>query len=149
MDAFQSFQFTAAGRAGFCGWRICVRDGICHFLQRTGFKASYLIVLLQLSTFCDIAAAVMIAPATEGPRLRKAFWKNVQTPATHELRCRQFHLFGFVEEYILANTVQYANAEMFGDRDAVRALCRFADEEAKHMLLFARYRKVLTVEIIA
>ena len=51
------------------------------------------------------------------------------------------HLFGFVEEYILANTVQYANAEMFGDRDAVRALCRFADEEAKHMLLFSRYRK--------
>lgn len=51
------------------------------------------------------------------------------------------HLFGFVEEYILANTVQYANAEMYGDRDAVRALCRFADEEAKHMLLFARYRK--------
>lgn len=51
------------------------------------------------------------------------------------------HLFGFVEEYILANTVQYANAEMFGDRDAVRALCRFADEEAKHMLLFGRYRK--------
>lgn len=51
------------------------------------------------------------------------------------------HLFGFVEEYILANTVQYANAEMFGDRDAVRALCRFADEEAKHMMLFARYRK--------
>ena len=51
------------------------------------------------------------------------------------------HLFAFVEEYVLATIVQHANAEMFGDRDAVRALCRFADEEAKHMLMFSRYRK--------
>jgi hypothetical protein len=51
------------------------------------------------------------------------------------------HLFGFVEEYILATVVQHANAEMFGDRMAVRALCRFAEEEAKHMQLFDRYRE--------
>lgn len=51
------------------------------------------------------------------------------------------NLFAFVEEYILAVIVQHANAEMFGDRDAVRALCRFADEEAKHQQLFARYRE--------
>ncbi len=51
------------------------------------------------------------------------------------------NLFGFVEEYILATVVQHANAEMFGDRTAVRALCRFAEEEAKHMQLFDRYRE--------
>ncbi|WP_428262261.1 hypothetical protein [Haliangium sp.] len=51
------------------------------------------------------------------------------------------HLFGFVEEYILATIVQHANAEMFGDRIAVRALCRFAEEEVKHQELFNRFRE--------
>ncbi|ACY12685.1 diiron oxygenase [Haliangium ochraceum] len=51
------------------------------------------------------------------------------------------NLFGFVEEYILATVVQHANAEMFGDRVAVRALCRFAEEEVKHQQLFDRYRE--------
>jgi hypothetical protein len=49
------------------------------------------------------------------------------------------NLFGFVEEYILATVVKHAQAETFGDADAMRALLRFADEEAKHMKLFARY----------
>ena len=51
------------------------------------------------------------------------------------------NLFGFVEEYILATIVQHANAEMFGDRTAVRALCRFAEEEVKHQQLFQRYQE--------
>lgn len=51
------------------------------------------------------------------------------------------NLFAFVEEYILATIVQHANAEMFGDRIAVRALCRFAEEEVKHQELFGRYRE--------
>ena len=50
------------------------------------------------------------------------------------------NLFQFVEEYILATAVQHAQAEMFGDHDAIRALVRFADEEGKHQQLFARYR---------
>ena len=50
------------------------------------------------------------------------------------------NLFAFVEEFILATIVQHANAEMFGDRTAVRALCRFAEEEVKHQQLFGRYR---------
>lgn len=51
------------------------------------------------------------------------------------------NLFGYVEEFILATIVQHANAEMFGDRVAVRALCRFAEEEVKHQQLFDRYRE--------
>lgn len=47
--------------------------------------------------------------------------------------------FQLVEEFILATMVQHAEAEMFGDRDALRALLRFADEEIKHQQLFARY----------
>jgi P-aminobenzoate N-oxygenase AurF len=49
------------------------------------------------------------------------------------------NLFGFVEEYIIALAVDHAQAEMFGDHDAIRALTRFADEEVKHQALFHRY----------
>lgn len=49
------------------------------------------------------------------------------------------NLFAFVEEYIIAMALQHAHAEMFGDHDAIRALCRFADEETKHQALFLRY----------
>ncbi len=50
------------------------------------------------------------------------------------------YLFYFVEEYIIASVVQHANAEMFGDPTALRALLRFADEEVKHQQLFTRFR---------
>jgi hypothetical protein len=49
------------------------------------------------------------------------------------------YLFYFVEEYIIASTVQHAQAEMFGDPVALRALLRFADEEVKHQQLFQRF----------
>lgn len=49
------------------------------------------------------------------------------------------YLFNFVEEYIIANTVQHAQAEMFGDDMALRALFRFAEEEVKHQQLFQRF----------
>jgi hypothetical protein len=49
------------------------------------------------------------------------------------------NLFGFVEEYIIAQTVQHAQAEMFGDHEAIRALLRFGEEELKHQKLFKRY----------
>ncbi|MRG90390.1 diiron oxygenase [Polyangium spumosum] len=49
------------------------------------------------------------------------------------------NLFAFVEEYITAMAVKHAQAELFGDHDAVRALVRFAEEEAKHQQLFWRY----------
>lgn len=49
------------------------------------------------------------------------------------------NLFGFVEEYIIADTVQHAQAELFGDHAALRALLRFGEEEIKHQTLFHRY----------
>jgi hypothetical protein len=51
------------------------------------------------------------------------------------------NLFAFVEEYILAMAVQHAQAEMFGDHHAIRALLRFGEEEAKHQRLFIRYKE--------
>jgi hypothetical protein len=50
------------------------------------------------------------------------------------------NLFQFVEEFILATVVEHAQAELFGDHDAIRALARFADEEIKHQQLFRRFR---------
>lgn len=49
------------------------------------------------------------------------------------------NLFAFVEEYITAMAIQHAQAELFGDHVAVRALARFAEEESKHQQLFWRY----------
>src|SRR5262245_50961928 len=49
------------------------------------------------------------------------------------------NLFVFVEEYIQAQVVNHAHAELFGDHHALRALTRFADEELKHQQLFNRY----------
>ncbi|NJK33131.1 MAG: hypothetical protein HC927_12390 [Deltaproteobacteria bacterium] len=49
------------------------------------------------------------------------------------------NLFGFVEEYIIATAVDHAQAEMYGDHTAIRALLRFAEEEIKHQELFKRY----------
>lgn len=51
------------------------------------------------------------------------------------------NLFAFVEEYILATMAKHAQAEVFGDTNALRALVRFVDEELKHQALFERFRK--------
>jgi hypothetical protein len=49
------------------------------------------------------------------------------------------NIFGFVEEYIIAQTIQHAGGEVFGDNSALRALLRFGEEELKHQALFKRY----------
>src|SRR5215212_4824256 len=52
------------------------------------------------------------------------------------------HLFGFVEEYIIALAVRHASAEIFGDEKTLRALLRFAEEESKHQTMFKRFGQV-------
>jgi hypothetical protein len=54
------------------------------------------------------------------------------------------HLFQFVEEYIVANCVQYAHADMFGEEQGLRAMLRFAEEEVKHQLLFKRFQQLFS-----
>ena len=51
------------------------------------------------------------------------------------------NLFQFVEEYILATMIEHAQAELFGNPSAMRALTRMVDEELKHQLLFKRFRR--------
>ncbi len=49
-------------------------------------------------------------------------------------------LFGIVEEYILPFVVDHARPLLNGDDYRVRALLNFAEEEAKHIQLFRRFR---------
>jgi hypothetical protein len=46
------------------------------------------------------------------------------------------YLFGLVEEYIVPAVVDHAGTSLAGDGHEVRALLRFAEEEAKHIQLF-------------
>src|ERR1043166_5687827 len=50
-----------------------------------------------------------------------------QLTRNHVTSNAYMNLFGFVEEYIIAMALQHAQAEIFGNRDAIRALSRFAD----------------------
>jgi hypothetical protein len=65
--------------------------------------------------------------------------------ATEQLTLNQIrgasylHLFGLVEEFILPFAVERAREGIHGDKDRVRALLTFADEEAKHQMLFQRF----------
>ena len=49
------------------------------------------------------------------------------------------HLFGLVEEFILPFALERAKDEVHGDKDRVRALLTFAEEEAKHQQLFQAF----------
>src|SRR5215208_6713056 len=50
-------------------------------------------------------------------------------------------IFGLVEEFILPFVVDHARPQLHGDDYLVRALLQFADEEAKHIQLFKRFRQ--------
>jgi len=50
-------------------------------------------------------------------------------------------IFGLVEEFILPFVLDHARAHLRGDDYRVRALLRFAGEEAKHIQLFKRFRE--------
>jgi hypothetical protein len=50
-------------------------------------------------------------------------------------------MFGLVEEFILPYVVDHARLQLMEDDYRVRALLRFASEEAKHIHLFKRFRE--------
>ena len=49
-------------------------------------------------------------------------------------------IFGLVEEFILPFVLDHARPQLSGDDYRVRALLKFAGEEAKHIQLFKRFR---------
>jgi hypothetical protein len=52
------------------------------------------------------------------------------------------HLFGFVEEFIIAQIVKQAEQSALGDDVQLRSLLRFAEEEVKHQELFRRVKSM-------
>ena len=50
-------------------------------------------------------------------------------------------IFGLVEEFILPFVMDHARPQLSGDDYRVRALLKFAGEEAKHIQLFKRFRE--------
>jgi hypothetical protein len=54
------------------------------------------------------------------------------------------NVFGLVEEFILPFVLDHARLELHADDYRVRALLRFAAEEAKHIHLFRRFREAFT-----
>jgi hypothetical protein len=50
-------------------------------------------------------------------------------------------IFGLVEEFILPFVLDHARPQLQGDDYRVRALLKFAGEEAKHIQLFKRFRQ--------
>jgi hypothetical protein len=50
-------------------------------------------------------------------------------------------IFGLVEEFILPFVLDHARPQLSGDDYRVRALLKFAGEEAKHIQLFKRFRQ--------
>ncbi len=50
------------------------------------------------------------------------------------------YMFGAVEEFILPFVLDHARPQLHGDDYRIRALLRFAGEEAKHIHLFKRFR---------
>ena len=81
-------------------------------------------------------------PESLAPTKALGFMSDTERRALNQITGNSYlNLFAFVEEYILATVVEHATAEMFGDHTAIRALVRFADEELKHQMLFARYRR--------
>jgi hypothetical protein len=51
------------------------------------------------------------------------------------------YMFGLVEEFILPFVLDHARPQLNGDDHRVRALLGFANEEAKHIHLFRRFRE--------
>jgi hypothetical protein len=48
------------------------------------------------------------------------------------------HIFAFVEEFIIPQTLEEAQRDIYGEEARLRALLRFAEEEAKHQQMFRR-----------
>lgn len=53
------------------------------------------------------------------------------------------HIGHFVEDFLTAEAMRLASAHQLGDRAALRALLRFAEEEIKHQAMFTRARELI------
>jgi hypothetical protein len=73
---------------------------------------------------------------------RLAFLTADEQMVLNQIRGHEYlSMFGLVEEFILPYVVDHARPQLSGDDYRVRALLKFAGEEAKHIHLFKRFRQ--------
>lgn len=64
--------------------------------------------------------------------------------ALNQIRANEYiHLFGLIEQFILPFVLDHTRPQLHGDNNRVRALLNFANEEAKHIQLFRRFKMEL------
>lgn len=74
--------------------------------------------------------------------LSAAEQRTVNQIRSHTYLC----LFGLVEEFILPFVLDHARPDLYSDDHRVRALLQFAADEAKHIHMFRRFRKVFEAD---
>ena len=73
---------------------------------------------------------------------RLSFLSAEEQLVLNQIRGHEYlSMFGLVEEFILPYVVDHARPQLSGDDYRVRALLKFAGEEAKHIHLFKRFRE--------
>ncbi len=71
-----------------------------------------------------------------------AFLTEKEKMTLNQIRGHEYlSMFGLVEEFILPYVVDHARPQLSGDDYRIRALLKFAGEEAKHIHLFKRFRE--------
>jgi para-aminobenzoate N-oxygenase AurF len=71
-----------------------------------------------------------------------AFLTPDQRRALNQIRGHAYlHIFGLVEEFIVPFVLDHVRERLRGDDYRMRAFLTFADEEAKHIQLFGRFRE--------
>jgi len=74
-----------------------------------------------------------------------AFLSPAERRVLNQIRGHGYlYVFGLVEEFILPFVLDHARPQLHADDYRVRALLRFAAEEAKHIHLFKRFREEFT-----
>lgn len=70
------------------------------------------------------------------------FLNRAEKRTLNQIRGHDYlYLFGLVEEFIVPFVLDHARPRLHGDEYQVRALLSFANEEAKHIHLFRRFRE--------
>jgi hypothetical protein len=73
---------------------------------------------------------------------RLSFLTDKEQITLNQIRGHEYlSMFGLVEEFILPYVVDHARPQLSGDDYRIRALLKFAGEEAKHIHLFKRFRE--------
>ena len=103
------------------------------------------------SRMCCPRRPARLRPAASRELARTAaapFLTGEEAEILNQIRDHEYlALFGVVEEFVLPFVLDHARPQLSGDDDRVRALLRFAGEEAKHIHLFKQFHRLFTEKL--